>query len=68
MILGPIREPSAGPSAAQDEKPRGSSCFGKHQRNGSFSKTMSKTTLLNKIRTAMHKQGEIRKLNIDPNG
>ena len=29
---------------------------------------MSKTTLMNKIRTAMHKQGEIRKLNIDPNG
>ena len=29
---------------------------------------MSKTMLLNKIRTAMHKQGEIRKLNLEANG
>lgn len=51
-----------------DENQRGTSAIGKHQRNGSFSKTMSKTMLLNKIKTAMHKQGEIRKLNLEVNG
>jgi hypothetical protein len=46
------------------QKNLAATCFAKHQRNGSFSKTLSKTSLLNKIRNAMNKQGEIRKLNI----